>query len=89
VANERRLTDEELEHLHSEALDQLADSVSEYNEAKRMLEAKRPNQELTVQRFNIAKESMRLSLHVYHGLRDESVVSCRRAWQDLLGDGPA
>ena len=71
MAHEHPLTDEELEHLLAGALDQLADSVREYNDAKRAHAAKRPNQQLAVDRFNVAKESLRISIRVYDSLRDE------------------
>ena len=71
MANGRQLTDDELEEVSANALNQLADSLREYDTAKRMHAAKRPNQKRSVERFNTAKESLRLSLHVYHGLRDQ------------------
>jgi hypothetical protein len=71
MANPRSLTDDELEEVYSGALVQLADSVREYNQAERLHAAKRPTPKLAEDRLNIAKESIRVSLHVYHSLREQ------------------
>jgi hypothetical protein len=71
--DERALTDEELEELRAEALDQLADAVHEYNEAKHLHGLQKPNLELATRRFNTAKDSLRLSIQIHDTMRQKII----------------
>jgi signal-transduction protein with cAMP-binding, CBS, and nucleotidyltransferase domain len=68
---ERELTDEELDQLLSEALDQLADAVRELNTANTLYAQRKPKAELATRRRSLARETLKYSLHTYHALRDQ------------------
>ncbi len=75
----RPLTDEELDELRSEALDQLADAVRELKEANDLHAQGLPNLELATTRRSIARDALRTSLTVYENLRREIEERYQRA----------
>jgi len=68
---DRELTDVELDQLYQQALDQLADAVREYEDAKRAKESNRPSADLAAKRLALARDAMRLCLTTYHQIRDQ------------------
>jgi hypothetical protein len=60
----------ELDQVCQQALDQLADAVQEYKEAKRLKAANRPSEELAIKRMALARDAVRLCLRTYEQVRD-------------------